>query len=114
MTTTENTEPNFTDARYTVDGYGGVAFYLTRYSTTEEYEGDYLACDDEDCDHELSESCWLEGDTSIVTDLDWVYAVMVGDDREHLVEVTELTKIADEDYCSSCGQVGCFADGRES
>lgn len=100
------------DARYKVSGYGGIAFWLKRYSTTEEYEGDYLICEDEDCDHSLGELCWTEGDTSIVTDLDWVIAVMVGDDREHLVEVGELTVIADEDYCHECGQIGCTHDGR--
>lgn len=42
----------------------------------------------------------------------WAYVVYVGDDREQLVEVSELTEIADEDYCHECGQIGCTADGR--
>jgi hypothetical protein len=100
------------DARYRVDGYGGVAFYLEGYATTEEYEGDYLVCEDEECDHHLSEMCWAEGDTSIVTDHDHVIAAMVGDDRKHTVSVDDLSLLADDDYCSGCGQVGCTADGR--
>ena len=32
---------------------------------------------------------------------------MVGDDRRFAYDPTDLTPIADEDYCSCCGQVGC-------
>lgn len=100
------------DARYTVDGYPGVAFWLKRYATTEQYEGDQLVCDDEECDHQLSEMCWTVGDTSLVYDLDFVIGVMVGDDHEHTIDVTSLTKIDDDDYCGGCGQVGCTVDAR--
>jgi len=101
------------DARYTVDGYPGVAFWLKSYATMEHYEGDQVVCEDEECDHRLSEMCWTVGDTSLVFDLDFVIAVMVGDDRAHTVDVTSLTKIInDDDYCGGCGQVGCTADGR--
>ena len=99
-------------ARYTVDGYPGVAWRATRYATTEQYEGDQLVCGDDECDHQLSEMCWTVGDTSLVTDLDMVVAVMVGDDREHLVDVASLTKITDDEFCGGCGQVGCVADTR--
>lgn len=99
-------------ARYTVDGCPGVAFWLKSYATTEEYEGDTLVCEDDECDHQLSEMCWAVGDTSLVTDLGFVIAVMVGDDREHTVDVADLTKINDDEYCGGCGQVGCTADGR--
>lgn len=39
---------------------------------------------------------------------------MVGDDRVHLVDPDDLTKIEDDDYCHECGQVGCrtFIVGR--
>jgi hypothetical protein len=36
---------------------------------------------------------------------------MVGDDREHIVDVDDLTEIAREDYCGVCGQIGCSHDG---
>lgn len=104
MTTT--TDIDF-DGRYAVVGMEGIAFYLIGYATEEVYEGDYLVCDDEECDHGLSEMCWTEGDTSIVTDLDRVRAVMVGDDRVHEVEVEDLIPIDRDDYCGSCGQIGC-------
>lgn len=106
MTASVSTELDFS-AYYKVDGYRGVAFQLSKYATTEEYEGDYLLCEDEECDHQLSDLCWTEGDTSLVTDLDWVYAVMVGDDREHLVEVSSLTLLPENEFCHGCGQTGC-------
>lgn len=100
-------------ARYSVDGYAGIAFYLRGYETREEYEGDYLICDDDECDHAGSDLCWTEGDTSIVTDLDRVRAVMVGDDRVHSVDVDDLSPLDDLAYCAECGQIGCSHDGRE-
>lgn len=40
-----------------------------------------------------------------------VVVVMIGDDHRYLVEESELTPIAREDYCSECGQIGCGHDG---
>jgi hypothetical protein len=82
------------DARYRVAGMEGVAFYLRGYvkreQTMEEWE---LGADAED-------------DTSMVR------AVMVGDDREHVIDVDDLERISEDDYCHSCGQIGCTHDGR--
>lgn len=36
-----------------------------------------------------------------------VLAHMIGDDRPFAFEPDELTPIADDDYCSCCGQIGC-------
>ena len=36
-----------------------------------------------------------------------VLAHMVGDDRTFAFDPDDLEPIADEDYCSCCGQVGC-------
>lgn len=33
--------------------------------------------------------------------------VMVGDDTRHAIDPDDVTVIADEDYCGSCGQIGC-------
>ena len=33
--------------------------------------------------------------------------VMVGDDTEHDVDISELVPISDNDYCGECGQIGC-------
>ena len=79
------------EARYRVEGYEGVAFYLTGY--------DVGAVDE---------------DGFVDTDTSRVRAVMVGDDRVHVLDVSELHRLADEDYCSQCGQIGCSHDGREA
>ena len=76
------------DAHYEVEDYPGVAFYLTGYSTVEFWDEDVM-------------------ETITVPNYDWVNAIMVGDDVEHLVDVDDLTKISEDDYCGSCGQIGC-------
>lgn len=45
---------------------------------------------------------WIENPNS-----NWCFVIMIGDDREHLVEYDDLTKINDDDYCINCGQIGC-------
>lgn len=86
-------EPLDFDARYTVDGWDGIAFYLRGY--VEEPDAD------------------TEWTGLLVTDRERVRAVMVGDDREHIVDVSDLTKLGEDDYCHVCGQIGCEHDGRE-
>lgn len=100
-----------TDARYRVQGWPGVAVWIKGWTKEDSYEGDVLVCDDEDCDHSLSEMCWAEGDTARI-DGEMLRVVMVGDDREHIVDPGDLIVIDDEDYCHSCGQLGCGHDGR--
>ena len=94
-----------TDARYRVEGWPKIAVWIKGWTKEEKYEGDYLICDDEACDHE-SEMCWAEGDTSICEG-EMLRVVMVGDDKEHIVDPDELIKIDDDAYCSGCGQIGC-------
>lgn len=36
--------------------------------------------------------------------------VMIGDDNRRTIHTDNLEKV--EDYCASCGQVGCYGDGR--
>ena len=38
---------------------------------------------------------------------DRAIVIMVGDDTEHDVDVSELVPISDSDYCGECGQIGC-------
>lgn len=92
-------------AHYMVDGYNGVAFWLKRHATTiYEVEHEYTDIDG----NTLIEYSYEED-----IDPDMVIAVMVGDDREHLVHVSNLELLEDDDYCSTCGQIGCSHDGRE-
>lgn len=76
------------DARYSVYGYKGIAFYLKGYET--------FNCYDMDTEEEEER-----------VNTDNVIAVMVGDDRKHVVSVDDLTLLKDDEYCSSCGQIGC-------
>jgi hypothetical protein len=89
------TEIDF-DARYEVAGYRGIAWYLIGYVENETYRWD----DEAECEYPVLEM-----------DLDMVEAVMVGDDRKFEIDVDDLTKLDDEDYCHQCGQIGCTHDG---
>lgn len=92
---------------YAVDGYSGVAWRVLGPATTTTYEGDVLVCNDDECDHLLSEVCWTEGDYERVYDESRVRAVMIGDDREHTFDVEELTPLDRDEFCGECGQIGC-------
>ena len=100
------------DARYTVAGYRGVAFYLLGWSREQFEVPAELVCEDVDCEHE-TESCWIPPYIDDRESDREVRAVMVGDDRIHYVDVEDLTLLDDDDYCHECGQVGCTHDGRE-
>jgi hypothetical protein len=78
------------DARYKVRGWKGVAFYVVGY--VHRLEPIY----DPECD-EIED---VEDQTQVVI-------VMVGDDRKYEVNVEDLTKLEDDEYCSECGQIGC-------
>ena len=77
---------------YTVAGYRGVAWSVYGWETqpTEDTEWD-----------------GIEERTGRVV------CVMVGDDRRFTFEPDEVTPLNDEDYCASCGQIGCTHDGRD-
>ena len=77
------------DSRYRVEGYGGIAFYLRGY--VKERDEDYE---------------WSGIETE---NRDLVEAVMVGDDRVHIVDVSDLTELKVDEYCPECGQIGCTA-----
>lgn len=81
------------DARYTVAGYSGIAWYLRGY-----------------VERDTPDTEW-DGIRDV--DTETVRAVMVGDDREFEIDVDDLTVLGDLDYCAECGQIGCGHDGRE-
>jgi len=60
-------------------------------------------------------------ETEADEDTDWtgieeptgmILAYMIGDDRTFVFDPSDLVPIADDDYCTECGQIGCTADGR--
>lgn len=79
-------EINF-DGRFAVDGYKGIAFYLLGFAA-----------------HEVENT---DGEYELEMDEDQVVAVMVGDDRRHIVHISDIKEIAEDSYCPSCGQIGC-------
>jgi len=81
------------DGRYRVDGWPGIAVWVKQWPYIER-----------DYDFDLDEYFDFPHD-------DRAIVVMVGDNREHMVDVDDLTKIEDDDYCHSCGQIGCGHDG---
>lgn len=91
-------------ARYRVADWPAVAVWLKRHPVVQpECEGHPAGPYDP-----MGETFYCDGSCeSPVEDTDWVVVVMVGDDREHVVEVDELTKIDEDDYCSGYGQIGC-------
>jgi hypothetical protein len=82
---------------FTVDGWDGIAWRAIKYVERQ------VVCYDRDIGE------WVK--TEIYED--WIVAVMIGDDRRHEIEVSEITMIDDDDYCSECGALGCTHDGRE-
>ena len=43
-----------------------------------------------------------------------IVAVMIGDDRPHIIEESDLIPILDNDYCGGCGQTTCYSDRKEA
>jgi hypothetical protein len=113
------------DGRFTAAGMPGVAFYLMGWAQEWTEEGYTLACAGEDAHRAIHDplakdddghvsACWLYNEPEQVDRTDQVIAVMVGDDREHIVDVSDLTEIDPDAYCSGCGQVGCEGDFRHA
>ncbi len=98
-------EPLNLDARYTVRGWKGIAFRISGFPRRfEPYTA--LAIDEEtgeEYEADTGEGEWIEQDSSCGR----VVVVMVGDNRKHEVDVEDLTPLAEDAWCSDCGQVGC-------
>jgi hypothetical protein len=77
------------DERYSVEGYGGIAWGLLGYEMIRDEDYEWSGVEYEDRDR--------------------VQAVMVGDDQVFTFEVSELTVLQEGDYCPECGQIGCNA-----
>ena len=82
----EADEKAFPASAYTVAGYRGIAWHAYGWETqpTQDTEWD-----------------GIEERTGLVV------CVMVGDDRRFTFGPEELTPLRDDDYCGTCGQIGC-------
>jgi hypothetical protein len=91
------------DAHYKVNGWPGVAVYPVEHIEYPREEWSFIGNDDDDRDDEDNYilDVWYEKDES------QVYVIMVGDDTRHLVDVDDLVKIEETDFCRECGQIGC-------
>lgn len=70
------------DARYTTS-WCKVAYVVLGWEAERDEEGELVRCGDN------------------------VVAVMVGDDRKHVIDRGDLINLDEDDYCHTCGQVGC-------
>ena len=91
------------DAHYQVKGWQGIAFFLLGWKG--EWEPMTCLCTDDDGNEWEEPSDDGEGDW--VADYSTVIAVMVGDDRRHEVDISDLVPLAETAFCRECGQVGC-------
>ena len=92
-----------TTKTYAVKGYSGIAF---RFHSWPMVWDPYLSLMQDDEGNEWEEDC---GDGEWVEQLDGDKAnfCMVGDDKVFTHDINDLTPLEDDDYCHSCGQIGC-------
>ena len=76
----------FPAKHYKVRQYRGIAFYVLGWEM--------------ESDEDTSWSGYLVRTGRVV-------AVMVGDDFQHSVEVSDLLPLAEDGFCRDCGQIGC-------
>lgn len=99
-------EPLAPGARVTVAGYSGVAWSIQGPEKVWDPIVAILADDEgNEWEEDTGEGEWVPGDGSRVV------AIMVGDDRPFTFDREDCTRIAEDDYCHECGQVGCRGDG---
>lgn len=82
----ETDDVAFPAEAYAVRGYRGVAFAVLGWETEPD---------------DATEWSGMEERTGRVV------VVMIGDDRRHVVDLSDLSPLAADDYCAECGQVGC-------
>jgi hypothetical protein len=82
----EEDNETFPADHYMVKGWRGIAFYVLGWETQP----------DEDTEWSGYESRTGK-----------VLAVMVGDDYRHSVHPEDLTPLEEDQFCHSCGQIGC-------
>lgn len=122
--TRANVEPA-TDypGRYRVRGFSGVACFVVGWETEPLAEWWCSDCDrsgyerdgggggiydrgDDDCEHEHVHYS-VEPSRERTGRL---LVCMVGDDRHHSVDPSDLTPLKRSEFCGECGQIGCHCD----
>jgi hypothetical protein len=85
----------------TAEGYGGIAFWMDDW--TKDIQEKYVEYFDSDDSGEVFFG-WEE--VEVISD-SVVECYMVGDDRMFKFDISDLTRIDVNDFCGSCGQIGC-------
>lgn len=89
------------DAHYQVKGFRGIAFNLLGW-LAEAVPVMSIGLDDEGNEFEFE-----TGETELESNTDSVVAVMVGDDHRYIINTADLIPLNEDEFCHSCGQVGC-------
>ncbi len=84
--TYEEDDKTFWADAYTVAGWRGIAFRVLGWQLEA----------DEDTE-------W----TGIYQRTGDVFCIMVGDDKVHAIDLDDLHPLSVEEFCGSCGQIGC-------
>ena len=84
--TYEPDNDHFDADAYSVDYYGGIAWYVLGWET--------------ESDEDTEWSGYMQRTGNVV-------AVMIGDNRRFSIDPEEIHPIKAEEYCSVCGQIGC-------
>lgn len=96
-------------ARYRVRDWPGIAVYVAAYERRWEPQTSLIIDDDgNEIEYDDGDGEWINDEYS-----DRVYVIMIGDDKQHLVECNDLIPLDELDYCAECGQIGCGHDGRD-
>lgn len=75
--------------RYRAEDWDGIAWYALGYEKVRDEDYEWTGIE-------------IENTSSIV-------CVMVGDDREYIFDVRQLSPLEEDEYCPECGQIGCKA-----
>lgn len=122
MTTKYEADPQFGGA-YRVQGYEGVAWRILGWQIQDlyvEYEDVCASCNGSGYDDDEDESCkkcegngkvYLQSDEPEEHRTGMIVARMVGDDRDFVLDQGDIRQLEREEYCGSCGQIGCTHDG---
>lgn len=86
----EEDDSTFSADAYRVAGYGGIAWHVLGWETEPDEDTEWSGCENRTGN---------------------VVCMMVGDDRHFVFEPDEITPLEREEYCGSCGQIGCCHDG---
>jgi hypothetical protein len=82
----EDDDATFNADAYRVKGHAGIAWHAWGWQTEPDEDTEWSGC---------------ENRTGKVV------CVMVGDDRQFFFDLDELEPITSDEFCPSCGQIGC-------